>query len=561
MTIAEKYADDLISGKVVSGQLMIKSAKRFKKDLKRKDLVFDAEAAEKALNFIEKYLRHWEGSWRGQPLLLEPWQKFIVYQIFGWKKKDGRRRVRSVYIQVARKNGKTSFAAAILLYHIFADSENTPQILVGANNEDQAKICVNSAGRILQQSPEFHELLDDEDVKLSIYGRNVIGIYYKDRDGSVKAMSKNPDTQDGFNPSLGIIDEYHEAKDDALLNVIESGQGARPQPLLFVVTTAGFLKSGPCFAKLRRMSVDILNGKSKDDSHMAFIFEQDKDDDWKDSKVWKKSNPNLGVSVFEDYLETRLVKALNEGASKEVDFKTKNLNMWVDAPEVWIPDDVYMKNSHGITPDMLLGRPCWAGLDLSSGIDINAYVLYFPKDDQIPFNCFLSYFWIPSDNVRENKINMDYSDFVKDGFIFTTPGNIIEHEMITDFIIRDSSKYKLQTIGFDARMAYHGTIQQLLNAGIDCQPFGQGMMNVTEPTKDLEKMVYEGVMEHFKNPVMRWMNGNITLRRDSIDNYMIDKGKSQGKIDGFAALINAIGTNKRFPQVESVYKYRGVQVI
>ena len=561
MTSAEQYADDIISGKVVSGQLMIKAAKRFKKDLKRKDLIFDAEAGEDAINFIERNLRHWEGSWRGQPLLLEPWQKFIVYQVFGWKKLDGKRRVRSTYIQIARKNGKTSFAAAVLLYHLLKDTENTPQILVGANNEDQAKICVNSAGRIIQQSPVPAEMVEDEDIKLSIYGRNVIGVYYKERDGSVKAMSKNHETQDGFNPSLGIIDEYHEAKDDALLNVIESGQGARPQPLLFVVTTAGFLKSGPCFAKLRRMSVDILNGKSKDDSHMAFIFEQDKDDDWKDNKLWKKSNPNLGISVFEDYLDSRLVKAINEGASKEVDFKTKNLNMWVDAPEVWIPDEIFMKNTHGISREDLIGRQCWGGLDLSSGIDINAFVLFFPKDDVIPYHCYLSYFWMPEDNVRDNKIHMDYSDMVKDGHMYVTPGNIIDHDQVTQDIIMEVQKYKFRVLGFDARMAYAGTVQQLLNVGLDCQPFGQGIMNVTEPTKDLEKMTYEGIMEHFGNPVMRWMNGNISLRKDAVGNYMIDKGKSQGKIDGFAALINAIGTWKRFPVQDSVYSTRGVITI
>ena len=222
----------------------------------------------------------------------------------------------------------TSFAAAILLYHLFADKENTPQILVGANNEDQAKICVNSAGRIIQQSPSLNELVDDQTVKLSIYGRNVVGIYHQDRDGAVKAMSKNPETQDGFNPSVGIVDEYHEAKDDALLNVIESGQGARPEPLLFVVTTAGFDKQGPCFKKLRRSGIDMLSGKIEDDSNLAFIFEMDEGDDWTDPAMWVKSNPNLDVSVFSSYLEARLVKAKNEGGTKEVDFKTKNLNMW-----------------------------------------------------------------------------------------------------------------------------------------------------------------------------------------------------------------------------------------
>src|SRR5690606_27318846 len=132
------------------------------------------------------------------------------------------------------------------------------QILVGANNEDQAKICVNSAGRMIQQSPDLAEMVADEELKLAIYGSNIIGVTHTERDGKIKAMSKNPETQDGFNPSLGVVDEYHEAKNDLLLNVIESGQGARPDPLLFVVTTAGFDKEGPCYSKLRKSSVDIL---------------------------------------------------------------------------------------------------------------------------------------------------------------------------------------------------------------------------------------------------------------------------------------------------------------
>ena len=464
MTEAEIYARDVLSGKIVVGKFMRLACQRFVNDLKRTDIKFDVKLGQRAVNFIERKLRHWEGSWRGQPLLLEPWQKFIVMQIFGWQH-NGKRRVRSIYIQVARKNGKTSFAAAILLYHLFADKENSPQVLVGANNEDQAKICVNSAGRILQQSPEFKDMLDDETIKVSIYGRNIISIYHKDKDGAVKAMSKNPQTQDGFNPSIGVVDEYHEAKDDALLNVIESGQGARPEPLLFVITTAGFVKTGPCFMKLRKTSIDLLEGKMQDDHHLAFIFEPDEGDRWDDESTWCKSNPNLGISVFPDYLRSRLMKARNEGASKEVDFKTKNLNMWVDAPTVWIQDEKWMENNYGITPEDLIGATCYGGLDLSTGIDLNAFSLLFPRFKFINgrwVSPVLWWFWIPKAKVKTE--SFDFTEWVERGFITPTEGvfdNIIDHKKIVADINQLPLSYNIQAISFDQRLAYHGVVQDL----------------------------------------------------------------------------------------------------
>lgn len=551
MTVAEKYANDVISGKIIAGKWIRLACEKFLSDLKRTDIVLDVKQGQRAINFIEKKLRHWEGSWRGKPLLLEDWQKFIVMQVFGWQK-NGKRRIRSVYIQIARKNGKTSFAAAVLLYHLFADRENTPQILVGANNEDQAKICVNSAGRILQQSPEFKELVEDETIKLSIYGRNVIGIYHHDKDGAVKAMSKNPETQDGFNPSVGIVDEYHEAKDDALLNVIESGQGARPEPLLFVVTTAGFDKQGPCYKKLRRASVDMLSNKITDDSHLAFVYELDEGDVWSDSTNWGKSNPNLGVSVFPDYLHARLVKAQNEGATKEVDFKTKNLNLWVDAPTVWIQDETWMKNSYGIHPEELKGQLCYGGLDLSTGIDLNAFALYFPKFREINgrwISPVLWWFWIPKTMVKTELF--DYTEWVDKGYITVTEGvfeNVIDHKKIIYDICELPKMYNIHAIAFDQRLAYHGVVQELGTVFGTSEkedfihglfPFTQSMPNVSLATKALETEITNEQLEHFNNPVARWMMGNVVLKKDPAGQIMPDKSKSQYKIDGIAAMVNA----------------------
>lgn len=557
MTEAEIYANDVISGRKIAGKWIRLACEKFLSDLKRTDIVLDIAQGQRAINFIERKLCHWEGSWRGQPLKLEDWQKFIVMQVFGWMK-DGRRRIRSVYIQIARKNGKTSFAGAVGNYHLFADRENTPQILVGANNEDQAKICVNSMGRMIQQSPEFSDLLDDEVLKLSIYGRNIIGIYHHEKDGSVKAMSKNPETQDGFNPSLGVVDEYHEAKDDLLLNVIESGQGARPEPLLFVVTTAGFDKQGPCYNKLRRGSIDMLSGKVEDDSHLAFVYELDEGDAWDDEKVWLKSNPNLGVSVFPEYLRTRLVKAKNEGASKEVDFKTKNLNMWVDAPTVWVQDETWMKNSYGINPEDLIGAKCYGGLDLSTGIDLNAFALYFPKFKEINgrwVSPVLWWFWIPKSQV--NTEYFDYTEWVEKGLITVTEGvfeNVIDHKKIVYDISELPKLYNIEAIAFDQRLAYHGVVQELgLTFGTSESeefihglfPFTQSMPNVSLCTKHLETLIHNSQLEHFNNPVARWMMANVVLKKDAIGQIMPDRSKSQYKIDGIAALVDCIAIDMR----------------
>lgn len=551
MTDAEKYARAVASGEVVAGKYIRLAAKRFLSDLERTDITFDEKLGQRATNFIERKLRHWEGKWRGTPLLLEPWQKFIIMQVFGWQK-DGKRRIKSIYVQVARKNGKTAFAAAMLLYHLIADNENSPQILVGANNHDQAKICANSAGRILQQSPVFADLISSQVIKFSIYGSNIVSLYHSGKDGALKAMSKNAGALDGYSASLGVIDEYHEADSDSLLNVIESGQGARPEPLLFVITTAGFVKTGPCYTRLRKTSIDILEEKIFDDHHLAIIYEPDEGDRWDDESTWIKSNPNLGVSIFPDYLRSRLQKAKNEGSTKEVDFKTKNLNMWVDSPQVWIPDETWMQNSYGLSKEDLIGKTCYGGLDLASGIDINALALYFPKVKMVNdrwINAVLWWFWIPKGKIKTE--SFDYSAWVEQGYITPTAGlydNIIDHKKLIYDITQLPLQYNIQAIAFDQRLAYHGVVQELglIFGTTDSEewlqgmfPFTQSFPNVSLCAKEFERQVTNFEYEHFDNPVARWMNGNVVIKKDPSGMIMPDKAKSQFKIDGIAALLNA----------------------
>lgn len=545
MTPAERYARSVTEGKIITGKWIKLAADRFLKDLTREDIFFDETQANRAVNFIERKLKHWEGSFAGNPLLLEDWQKFIIMQIFGWYTSEGKRRVRSVYIQIARKNGKTSFLAAIILYHIFADKENTPQVLVGANNEDQAKICVNSTGRMIETSPDLKELVEDDEVNLFRYKDNIVNIYYPERGAVVKAMSKNPETKDGFNPSLGGVDEYHEAKDDKLLNVIESGQGSRLNPLLIVITTAGFDKDGPCYSKLRESSVQILNGTIEDDHHLAFIYEQDEGDEPADEASWVKSNPNLGVSVSIEFLRSRYKKALNEGGTKMVDFLTKNLNKWVDAPEVWIANEIWVTNRHGLTPADLEGKVCYGGLDLARTVDLNAFVLWFPNVKE-NVHAVLPFFWIPEAKVENNNDRVDYRKWIDLGHMIKTPGNVADYRIIASGIKGIISKYDFKSMSYDRYLTGHGVLTDLLDEGIVCHDLSQNIVNLNYPTKELERIVTGGKMEHFGNPVLTWMMGNVILAKDSSGNVKPDKGKSEKKIDGVSAMINALAEFKTF---------------
>lgn len=550
MTSAERYARAVTEGKVITGKWVKLAAHRFLKDLKR-DIVFDEKEATRAVNFIERKLRHWEGAFGGKPLTLEDWQKFIVMQIFGWFLLELHpsgvrlRRIRSVYIQIARKNGKTAFLAAIILYHIIADREETPQVLVGANNEDQAKICTNSVGQMVKASPELRELLDDGDIKLSTYNGKIFALQYPERIGEMRAMSKNPETKDGYGASLGGVDEYHEAKDDKLLNVIESGQGSRINPLLIVITTAGFDKDGPCYSKLRESSVQILSGTIEDDHHLAFIYEQDEDDLASDESTWPKSNPNLGISLSIDFLRSRYKKALNEGGTKMVDFLTKNLNKWVDAPEVWIGSEVWATNRHDMTPEDLKGKLCYGGLDLARTVDLNAFVLWFPNVKE-GVHAVLPFFWIPEAKVENNNDRVDYRRWIELGHMFKTPGNVADYKIIATDIKGIIKQFDFKSLAYDKYLMGHGVLTDLLDEGIECHDLGQNIVNLNFPTKELERMATGGQLEHFGNPVLSWMMGNVILAKDTSGNVKPDKGKSEKKIDGVSAMINALAEFKTF---------------
>lgn len=531
------YIDRVMSGERIAGRYEKLAVKRHLDDLRfatEKGLYFDEKAAKKALVFFT-LLKHFKGEWAGKELELEDWQCFIIWCLFGWYRSGGVRRFNYASIEVARKNGKTTFAAGIALYMMIFDGEAGAEIYSAAVDKDQAKICWQAAKKMVENSPALQKYLDT-------YTTSIV---MESTASTFKPLSKDNGNKDGLNPHCAICDERHAWPTDDIFNVIKSGMGARKQPLIFTITTAGFNMASPYYQS-RKVMIDILEGIKQQENEFVMIFCPDKkdgkecpeDDNWKDPHTWEKANPNIGISVSYDYMERELQDAINKGGTTEVNFKTKNCNMWVDAPDVWIPDDIVTANSRGITDDDLIGLECYAGLDLASHVDINALALFFPEVKAVKM-----FFWIPEGKVKEKEDKVDYRRWADEGYIKVTPGDVIDIDFQVADIAKICRQYTVKNLAFDPAKAYHGTIQGLQKSGLDdiLDEFAQSMMNMSEPTKKLEAFVRDRILDLMNNPVLRWMFRNVVIYKDANDNIKLDKKKSPNKIDGVVAIVDAIG--------------------
>lgn len=525
---AELYAEQVRSGEILVCEYVRLAVERYYADLDRAlDMgrYFDKKAAMRAIHFIEK-LKHTKGEWAGQRFRLEPWQQFVLWNIFGWKNADGTRRFRYAYIEIARKNGKTALSAGIGLYMLFADGESRPEVYSAATVKDQAKICFSDAVEIVKAT----------DLKnyLTPYRNSIV---YELKGGTMKPLSSDYGTHDGLNPSCGIIDEFHAHKDSGMFDVIKSAFGARRQPLMFIITTAGFDKSGVCYA-YRENVIKVLRGVNEDDSLFGIIYTLDDKSEWDDPKMWIKANPNLGVSLSADYLADQVKDAKNRPEAVR-NVMTKNVDLWVDAERTWILDDVWQKCIGTTDSADLKSCACWGGLDLSNVSDITAYVLLFHENDRFQL---LPHFWIPEEKMLEKvrKENINYDKWVAEGYVTVTPGNVIDYDFVKADILRIVADYDLRTSAYD-RWNASQTIIDLQNEGMECNPFGQGYGSMSAPTKEFEKLVLTGKIEHFGNPVLRWMLASTLVKTDPAGNIKPDKEKSTQKIDGIVAAIMALG--------------------
>jgi phage terminase large subunit-like protein len=551
MSGAETYARWVLNpdNSRETGRLIKLAAQRFINDLKRTDVYFDEKEAVKMPNFGERYCYQWEGDWRDKLVQFELWQRFIYEQAYGWFRTDDKlRRFDEVFVEIAKKNGKSTMCAVDINFHLIADDRvNTPKIFTGANNEEQAKICVNMAGRIIERSPDLMDLVSDETLRLFNYKELITEIVNTEKDGFVKAFSKETGDKKaktaggkhGVNASKGIIDEYGMSPDHGAAKPIKTSMASRSEGQMFYITTAGYNLDGPCYSELRKIGIDVLEGTIVRDNYLPVIFEIDSpigedgkpkpitaqwlmDNEW----VWKHANPNIDVSVKRKFLRAALEEAILIGGGTMVDTLTLNFNMWMDSPEVFIPADVWNANVHGIDIEDCGGR-AFAGLEIAPSGELSALAVLSPGD----INKIEMLYFCAEDALKKNETYQKNKSL-----ILVDAGNEVDNEIAIEWIIERFQKYSLHSFCFPVTQKNNSIVQGLIKAGYEGNPISQGVNGIANATEEWEKMLRAGEIEHFGNPILAWQNSNcLAVRKEA--GTRIEKSS---RVLGIYACINAI---------------------
>jgi len=549
-----QYAQRVVDGEITAGELVRLACKRHLSDLKTgkmRGLYFDPDAADHAIGFF-RFLKHFEGEWAGVQFELEPWQQFIVGSLFGWKRPDGTRRFRTAYDEIARKNGKTTLAAGIGLYLFIADGEPGAQVYSAATARDQARITHKIATHMVKSSPALKK-------RVRIFRDN---LSIEATASKYEPLSADYNTMDGLNVHGSIIDELHAHKSRGVWDVLDTATGARRQPLIFTITTAGTNQQGICYEQ-RDYAIQVLRGNVQDDSYFAYIATIDEDDDWQDESCWAKANPNLGISVKIDDLRRKAERA-KQVPGLVNPFLNKHLNVWTQQTNRWLSLDLWDENTGLIDEENLLGRRSYGGLDLSSVSDITVWVLVFPHDDDAEMLDVLCRFWVPEAKLHDehNKFRSQYQAWAREGFLQTTPGDAIDYGYVKAQILRDAIQFDLVDFNVDRLFQAHELMLALAEEGLTPVPMGQGFLSMATPTKELERRLLRRKIRHGGNPVLRWMADNVAVKQDAAGNLKPDKSSSQNKIDGIVALIMAIDRAMRHEDPKrSVYEDRGAIVL
>jgi phage terminase large subunit-like protein len=561
----EVYVLSVIAGLVRASTLVRLACERHVRDLKighERGLHFDPVSAQRAIDFFQ-FLKHSKGEWAGQSFELSPWQQFIVYSIFGWKKADGTRRYRVAHVEVARKNGKTTLWAGIGLYLFFADGEPGAEVYCAATKKDQARILFNEAERMRKASPSLKKRILSFKDNMNVPGTN----------SKFEPLGADQDTLDGLNPHGALVDELHAHKSRGLWDVLDTATGSRRQSLLAAITTAGFERESICY-KQHEYGEKVLEQVIDDDSFFVYIACLDPGDDWEDERNWPKANPGLGVSVKLDSLRIQAAKAKNEPTALNA-FLRLRLNVWTQQNTRWMPIEAWNEctgfDMAGIDAKMLraqvleqlAGQMCYAGLDLSSKVDLTAFVKVFPPTEEIPKFVAVCRFYMPEDNVprRVKEDRVPYDVWIREGFITATPGNVVDYDWIKADILKDAAQFEIKELAFDPYNATQMSTQ-LQQEGITTVEFRQGFISMSEPTKELMKIVLQKTLAHLSDPVLRWNAANVVVKQDEAGNLKLNKDKSPEKIDGLVALVMGLGRAIADPLAGgSIYDKQGVMTL
>lgn len=538
-----KYARDVVSGKIVTGRYVKLACQHHLDDLAASrrgnfPYKFDPAAAEKKLKLIE-LLPHTKGEWgfKRQLVTLEPWQKFGLACTFGWKKKKtGLRRFRESYWEVCRKNGKSVIGAGVGISMFVADDEFGAEVYSGATTEKQAWEVFRPARLMVKRSPM---LIEAAGIEVNASNMNL------PEDGSrFEPVIGNPG--DGSSPSCAIVDEFHEHPTSALYETMLTGMGARRQPLMFIITTAGADIEGPCYDK-RRQVIEMLDGSVPDDELFGMIFTIDEGDDWTDPKVLAKANPNMGISVFKEYLISQQQRAIRSARFANT-FKTKHLNVWTSAKEGYfnMPAWEACKDTT-LTLEQFEGQSCILGFDLARKLDLNSMARLFCRDidGKRHYYSVAPRFWVPEDTVKNTdnrRMAERYQAWVNQGLLIETDGAEVDYREILE---EAKEANKLAPV-LESPMDPHGATNlahQLDDEGLTPVTVIQNYTNMSDPMKELEAAILTGRVHHDGNPLMTWCIGNVIGKYLPGNDDVVRpiKQGNDNKIDGAVAIIMAIG--------------------
>jgi phage terminase large subunit-like protein len=494
---------------------------------------YDGEAAEKAVEFFADVLVYLDGDEAGEPFRLEAWQADVIRTIYGWKRhSDGTRRYRTVFWFVPRKNGKTTIAAGLALKALYADGERRAQCYCCAENRDQSGVLFDMVRDEVRANDEL-----DASSKVRDYHKRIV---YRDR--FLKALAASDAGGHGLNVHFAVYDEFHlfrKAKHVEMYHSLHTATANRTQPLEVVITTAGWDRESLCYKEYVR-SCQVRDGLIDIATHLPVIFEAEEKDDWTDEKTWYKANPNLGVTVSLDYLREECAKAQRD-VSLENTFRRLHLNQWTSQESRWLQMDRWRQcvvTDEPIDPTL----PAFGAIDLSSKIDVTAWVIAQRHANGWRLR---GHYFIPEGKMKqaEDRDRVPYSAWASMGYVTATPGDAIEYAAIRQRVLADADELQMTAVGFDPWNAVD-MAQQLENEGLTMVEVRQGMASMSEPCKELERSVIEGVLDHGNDPVLAWMAENVQVKTDENGNIRPvkpDHAGSAKRIDGIVASVMAIG--------------------
>lgn len=494
---------------------------------------FDAKAADLCVEFFERFLTHTEGSFALKPFILGGWQKAKLGAVFGWKRSDGKRRFRRVFEYVPRKNGKTAFCAGLVNLCGILEGEPGARIFSIAEARAQAALIFDHTRNQLLQNPQLIGCLKRGEASIH---RSYKSIEYEN--GIFRSLPSDAKNQHGLNPSTVIADELHAHRNRDMLDVMSTAMGAREQPLLWIITTADFDRPSVCNIE-HEYACKVRDGLINDPEYLPIIFEAPREADWKDPEVWKKANPNWGVSVLPDVMEAECRRAISD-PTYENTFRRLRLNQKTEQDTRLIQLDKWDAGKVEAKIEDYHGRVCYGGLDLGATSDFSAFVLAFPEFDGRSITVF-PWFWLPeAPRRRDERMQNQIDLWSRDKLIERTAGNAVDISYVVERVTQICSNFQVREIAADPFMAVHA-MQLLAQQGFEVIEFRQGFQTMAMPVKRMMDLLADCRFKHDGNPILRWMASNCVGERDNKDNMILSKKKSTEKIDGIICAVMALG--------------------